>query len=107
MGQATITVAGYFGKDKEMTRDEFQATWSEHVLQLKRIDYDPSWCHEVEAMHTKVMEKCNEEFDRLFHAQHGVWESDYRGGDYSDDIVEKDAAQAQIDHEQAIARSKK
>ena len=78
MGQATITVAGYFGKDKEMTRDEFCDTWVSHVNQLKRIDYDPSWIVEVNAMTDKVRAKCNEEFDRLFFNQNGTHPSEYR-----------------------------
>ena len=65
MSAPTITVAGYFGKDKEVTREEFFSHWSEHVLQLKRLSFERSWITEVEIIHSKVEAKCNEEFDRL------------------------------------------
>lgn len=90
MQQPTITVAGYFGKDKELTREEFFAHWSEHVLQLKRLDYNREWVFKVEAMHNQVKAKCHEEFDRIHLEQTekiscDLTEDGYRGNDYGDD----------------------
>ena len=85
----TITVTGYLGKDKLMDREDFVSTWLNHVLELKRINYDRDWCHKVEAMHSEVEIKCNEQFDTMWDHQNEsvivVDEDEYRGNDYGDD----------------------
>ena len=63
-----IIVNSYFG-DKEMTKDEFTKVWREHVGELLRIDYSDSWTREVTAIAEKVINKCHEEFDRLYETQ--------------------------------------
>lgn len=81
MGQPTITVFGYFGKDKEMTEEAFCATWTAHCRELKRIDYDMEWTMQIDELIEIVERKCKQEFRALFRRQHGVDLADYRDPD--------------------------
>jgi hypothetical protein len=65
----TITVAGYFGKDKEITKDEFVKEWTDHTAQLKRIDWSLDWNKEVDEMIQYVKDRAELEFDRVLEEQ--------------------------------------
>ena len=50
--EPTLTVAGWFGKDKEVTRDEYIKLWVEHsdlyrLVHYKQLAYMEAWVQEV------------------------------------------------------------
>ena len=63
----TITVRGYFGKDKEMTRQEFVEVWKSHMTQLFHLSHEHY--EEFKAMRDRVEEIADAEFDRLKEVQ--------------------------------------
>lgn len=66
MNERTITFAGYFGKDKEMTREDFIAIWKEHASNLRRLPSNVAgfaWADKVVA---ETVELAGSEFDRIY-----------------------------------------
>ena len=50
--EPTLTVAGWFGKDKDVTRDEYIKLWVEHsdlyrLVHYKQLAYMEAWVQEV------------------------------------------------------------
>ena len=66
MNEETVTVVGYFGKDKQVTREEFVKVWKEHISELRRLSWDDPRISEI--IET-VQEIASVEFDRLRAAQ--------------------------------------
>lgn len=64
--EQTITVNGWFGDDKQMTKEEFTKVWREHAGELLRINHGDAWTREVTAIAKKVIEQCEKEFDRMY-----------------------------------------
>jgi hypothetical protein len=62
----TITVNGYFGKDKQITKQEFAKVWIDHLTQMRTISWDQAWQQNVDAMIDKTRTQCHAEFDRLY-----------------------------------------
>ncbi len=65
----TITVEGYLGKDKQITKQEFSDTWFAHVKQANAISYTTDWMDKVEEFTLAVQLQCDIEFERLFKEQ--------------------------------------
>jgi len=67
MTNETVTVQGYFGKDKEMTRDEFVDVWKSHTMQLHNltINHGP----EIDTIVETVVQWANDEFNRMMEKQ--------------------------------------
>jgi hypothetical protein len=65
MKEPTITVAGYFGKDKEVTRDEFVAIWKEHAGNLYRLPSDDAGFTWAAKVIDETVELAGSEFDRI------------------------------------------
>jgi len=66
--EKTVTVAGYF-KDKQVTKKEFIAIWTEHVNEFKRLDYAPLWLQTVQDFEHTVRAKAAKEFEDLYAKQ--------------------------------------
>ena len=77
MGQPVIEVEGHFGP-KEITQQDFISTWTSHVRELKRLDYDMEWTMKIDEVIELVEQKANQEFRAMFKRQHGVDLDDYR-----------------------------
>ncbi len=60
----TITVTGYFGKDKQVTREEYISTWKEHASQFHRLRPSAKW-EDLEMVEATVLKWAEDEFDRL------------------------------------------
>lgn len=64
MSEPTITLTGYFGKPKQVTRKEFARAWMDAVSDLYNLTMtadDHEYVNEVKAW---VESKANEKFDR-------------------------------------------
>lgn len=68
MNTPTITVAGHFG-DKQVTEVEFVAQWTDHIKQLRRLDWSTHWQKRVDAISSEVHKTATAEFQRLWLAQ--------------------------------------
>ena len=65
-----VEVEGHFGL-KKVTKQQFINAWTEHVRELRRIDYSDSWMEEVDVMKSKVEWKAGQEFEKLYKRQSG------------------------------------
>lgn len=65
MNAPTITVAGYFGRDKEVTRDEFVAIWKEHAGNLMRLPSNDAGFTWATKVIDETVELAGSEFDRI------------------------------------------
>ena len=50
--EPTLTVAGWFGKDKDVTRDEYIKLWVEHsdlyrLVHYKQLAYMEAWVQDI------------------------------------------------------------
>ncbi|MCD6337133.1 MAG: hypothetical protein J7M01_02740 [Candidatus Marinimicrobia bacterium] len=66
--ERTITVNNFFG-DKQMNKNDFINVWSEHISQLKLLDYNEIWQDKVDDMMMGVRNKASNEFNRLYKFQ--------------------------------------
>lgn len=64
----TIEVNGCFSL-KQVTKEQFVATWVDQVKELNRLDYNLEWREEVTTMIDIVTAKATQEFDRLLKVQ--------------------------------------
>lgn len=60
MDERTITVEGYFGKPKQMTRNAFVAVWGNQAYELTKIGLN---------VYDEAKEKAGAEWDRLYAVQ--------------------------------------
>ena len=67
--EPTITVIGWFGKDKEMTRSQFCEVWTDQVKETRRLSIIPEWQTKVDTMVDWVEREASAEFDRMYETQ--------------------------------------
>ena len=67
----TVTVTGYFGKDKQITRKDYVETWKSHGTDLYKIAPPTAdGYNEVTELVARITLLANREFDRLYSEQH-------------------------------------
>jgi hypothetical protein len=67
--EKTITVQGWTGRDKQVTKEEFTKLWVGTTIQFKHIDYSQEWTDAVNDFALLVQLQCEKEFDRLYELQ--------------------------------------
>jgi len=67
--EKTITVSGWSGKDKSLTKDEFAKQWTDHVAQIRRISYSLDWQKTSSVITEQVRKQAEIEFDETWAEQ--------------------------------------
>ena len=65
----TITVEDFFNDEKNINKPDFIRTWTEHVNQIKSINYDPKWQSECEIILMKVKIEAAHRFEEIYKLQ--------------------------------------
>jgi hypothetical protein len=67
--EPTITVTGYFGKDKQITRADFIKTWRDHVQELTRLSCEFEFATKIRDWMRETEFEAAREFDRIHNEQ--------------------------------------
>ena len=63
--QATKTVEGYFGKPKQITRDDFVKRWTEHFVEVFSLANSTAEYEELKAMKARIAELAGAAWERI------------------------------------------
>jgi hypothetical protein len=67
--EPTITVEGYLGRDKQVTKEYFVKQWTSHVNEIKWLDFSMEWQLRCEKIKDEIAAKAESEFERLLKVQ--------------------------------------
>lgn len=67
--QSTIKVKGFFDKDINLTMAEYTKRWTDHVNEMRKIDYSDAWQIQVDQIERDVVCRCEAEFILTYNAQ--------------------------------------
>ena len=67
--ESTITVSSMFGKDQQLTMAEYTKRWTDHVNEMRKIDYSDAWQIQVDQIERDVTARCENEFILTHNAQ--------------------------------------
>ena len=65
----TIKAITFFGKEKEVTKQEFANLWVEQASNLRRLSSKAEWQQEVNIMIERVRDQAHKQFDFVFTKQ--------------------------------------
>jgi len=67
--ERTITVAGFLGNDRQVTKKQFNNIWSDQVREYRHLSWDNDFNDKISEFMNLVSEQANTEFERMFLVQ--------------------------------------